>query len=115
MKMVIKAMKIFKLAEVIIKIYTMLFMLTIFSFLLVWIFYENGFEFPLYIMFKIFSPDILGGKRGGIIEFTATVVMFYKVYTIKNSDNIKEYNKTVILCVLGLVESLIIFFGLPLY
>ena len=66
-------------------------------------------------MFEIFSPRILGGKRGGMVEFTADVVMFYKLYIVKNSGDAKMYDKTLCLSVVGFVESLIIFFGLPLY
>ena len=65
------------------------------------------------IMLKIFSPRILGGKRGGAIEFIADIIMFYKIYTIKNSEDKRTYNKALMLAVLGLVESIIIFFGLP--
>ena len=65
------------------------------------------------IMLKIFSTEILGGKRGGAIEFIADIIMFYKVYTVKNWGDTKTYNKALMLAVLGLVESIIIFFGLP--
>ncbi len=78
-------------------------------------FFDMWSEFPLKIMIKIFSPDILGGKRGGTVEFIADVIIFYKLYTVKNSEDTKMYNKTLCICVLGFVESLIIFFGLPLY
>ena len=65
------------------------------------------------IMLEIFSPHILGGKRGGAIEFIADIIMFYKIYTIKNSEDKRTYNKALMLAVLGLVESIVIFFGLP--
>lgn len=108
---------IFFVAEVIIKIYTVLCGLTVISilFFMICMLLNKWSEFPLKIMFEIFSTRILGGKRGGMVEFTADVVMFYKLYTVKNSGDTKMYDKTLCICVLGFVESLIIFFGLPLY
>ena len=106
---------IFKLSEAIIKIYTVLCGLTVISilFFMICMLLNKWSEFPLKIMFEIFSPRILGGKRGGIAEFVSTVVMFYKVYTVKNSGDKRTYNKALMLAVLGLVESIVIFFGLP--
>ena len=105
---------IFKLSEAVIKIYTVLCILSVVSAVLSFgdsRYFDMFFE----IMIKIFSPDILGGKRGGTVEFIADVIIFYKLYTVKNSEDTKMYNKTLCICVLGFVESLIIFFGLPLY
>ena len=107
---------IFFVAEAIIKIYTVLCGLTVISiFFMICMLLNKWSEFPLKIMFEIFSPCILGGKRGGMVECTADVVMFYKLYTVNNSGDTKMYDKTLCICVLGFVESLIIFFGLPLY
>ena len=103
---------IFKLSEGVIKIYTVLCILAVVSAVLS---FGNRPYFDMFfeIMLKIFSPEILGGKRGGIAEFVSTVVMFYKIYTVKNWGDTKTYNKALMLAVLGLVESIIIFFGLP--
>ena len=103
---------IFKLSEAVIKIYTVLCILAVVSAVLsFWNipYFDMFFE----IMLKIFSPHILGGKRGGAIEFIADIIMFYKIYTIKNSEDKRTYNKALMLAVLGLVESIVIFFGLP--
>ena len=105
---------IFKLSEAVIKIYTVLCILAVVSAVLSF-WNRPYFDMFFEIMLKIFSPHILGGKRGGMVEFTADVVMFYKLYTVKNSGDTKMYDKTLCICVLGFVESLIIFFGLPLY
>ena len=103
---------IFKLSEAVIKIYTVLCILAVVSAVL---YFWNRPYFDMFfeIMLKIFSPRILGGKRGGAIEFIADIIMFYKIYTIKNSEDKRTYNKALMLAVLGLVESIVIFFGLP--
>ena len=102
---------IFKLSEAVIKIYTVLCILAVVSAVLS---FGNRPYFDMFfeIMLKIFSPEILGGKRGGAIEFIVDIIMFYKIYTIKNSEDKRTYNKALMLAVLGLVESIIIFFGL---
>lgn len=103
---------IFKLSEAVIKIYTVLCILAVVSAVL---YFWNRPYFDMFfeIMLKIFSPRILGGKRGGAIEFIADIIMFYKIYTIKNSEDKRTYNKALMLAVLGLAESIVIFFGLP--
>lgn len=103
---------IFKLSEAVIKIYTVLCILAVVSAVLSF-WNRPYFDMFFEIMLKIFSPRILGGKRGGAIEFIADIIMFYKIYTIKNSEDKRTYNKALMLAVLGLVESIIIFFGLP--
>ena len=103
---------IFKLSEAVIKIYTVLCILAVVSAVLSF-WNRPYFDMFFEIMLKIFSPRILGGKRGGAIEFIADIIMFYKVYTVKNWGDTKTYNKALMLAVLGLVENIIIFFGLP--
>ena len=103
---------IFKLSESVIKIYTVLCILAVVSAVLSF-WNRPYFDIFFEIMLKIFSPRILGGKRGGAIEFIVDIIMFYKIYTIKNSEDKRTYNKALMLAVLGLAESIIIFFGLP--
>ena len=103
---------IFKLSEAVIKIYTVLCILAVVSAVLSF-WNRPYFDMFFEIMLKIFSPRILGGKRGGAIEFIADIIMFYKVYTVKNWGDTKTYNKALMLAVLGLAESIVIFFGLP--
>lgn len=103
---------IFKLSEAVIKIYTVLCILAVVSAVLSF-WNRPYFDMFFEIMLKIFSPEILGGKRGGAIEFIVDIIMFYKIYTIKNSEDKRTYNKALMLAVLGLVESIVIFLGLP--
>ena len=103
---------IFKLSEAVIEIYTVLCILAVVSAVLSF-WNRPYFDMFFEIMLKIFSPRILGGKRGGAIEFIADIIMFYKIYTIKNSEDKRTYNKALMLAVLGLAESIVIFFGLP--
>ena len=103
---------IFKLSEAVIEIYTVLCILAVVSAVLSF-WNRPYFDMFFEIMLKIFSHRILGGKRGGAIEFIADIIMFYKVYTVKNWGDTKTYNKALMLAVLGLAESIVIFFGLP--
>ncbi len=80
---------IFKLSEAVIEIYTVLCILAVVSAVLSF-WNRPYFDIFFEIMLKIFSPRILGGKRGGAIEFIADIIMFYKVYTVKNWGEYKN-------------------------